>query len=202
MLAAFVAYGLPALFGVILLSSVGAPLPSSLALIAGGSFAAQGETPLWQVIVLAGIAAVLGDQLGYGLARRFGRRVIAPLAGRLGLDDALAKAEGMTTTRGGAAIFFSRWLVASLGPSVNLACGLAGYPWPRFLVCAVLGEAIWVSLYVLAGWAFSDHVQALAQILGDLTWVIVGVVVASLLAWQLTVSLQSHARDALLAETE
>ncbi len=69
LLAALSQYGLPMLFGVTAIAAVGVPLPISLMLVAAGSFVELGEMKLWQVIVVAGGAAVLGDQVGYALGR-------------------------------------------------------------------------------------------------------------------------------------
>ena len=43
----------------------------------------------------------------------------------------------------------------------------------------------WVSLYVGLGYAFNDRVQSIADILGNLVWVIVGLLVAGFLGWKL-----------------
>ena len=80
-LAALLVYGLPVLFGVILVCSVGIPFPISLMLVAAGSFVEQGEMKLWQVIAVASLAAILGDQIAYGLSRWGGRRLTALAAG-------------------------------------------------------------------------------------------------------------------------
>jgi len=60
-----------------------------------------------------------------------------------------------------------------------------------FLIWDVLGETLWVVLYVLLGKLFSGRVQALLDILGNLSWVIVGLIAAVILAWQLLRSLRS-----------
>jgi membrane protein DedA with SNARE-associated domain len=184
-LAALLVYGLPVLFGVTLICSVGIPFPISLMLVAAGSFVEQGDMKLWQVIAVASVAAVLGDQIAYGLSRWGGRRLINRISRRLGGETKIKQAETLTKRWGGAGIFFSRWLVTALGPWVNIASGIADYPWRRFLFWDVLGEVLWVVLYVGIGYAFSNRVQAIAEILGNLTWVIVGLIVAVILGWQL-----------------
>jgi membrane-associated protein len=184
-LAALLVYGLPVLFGVILICSVGVPFPISLMLAAAGSFVEQGEMKLWQVIAVASVAAVLGDQIGYGLSRWGGRRLIKRISRRIGAEAKIKQAEALTKRWSGAGIFLSRWLVTALGPWVNVASGIAAYPWRRFLLWDVLGEVLWVILYVGIGYAFSNRVQAIAEILGNLTWVIVGLIVTVILGWQL-----------------
>jgi membrane protein DedA with SNARE-associated domain len=90
-------YGLPVLFGVIVIASVGAPLPVSLMLVAAGSFVEQGELKLWQVIIVA--AAVLGDQIGYGVVRWGGRRLVARISRRIGGEAKIRKAEALAKRR-------------------------------------------------------------------------------------------------------
>ena len=184
-LAALLLYGLPVLFGVILICSIGIPFPASLVLVATGSFVAQGEMRLWQVIAVASAGAVLGDQVGYGLARWGGRRLIGRISRRIGGETKIQKAEAFFKSWSGAGIFLSRWLVTGLGPWVNVTSGIAAYPWQRFLLWDMLGEILWVVLYVIVGYIFSDRVQAVADIAGSLTWVIVGLLVAVILGWKL-----------------
>jgi membrane-associated protein len=183
-LAALLTYGLPVLFGVILICSVGIPFPISLMLVAAGSFVEQGEMKLWQVIAVASVAAVLGDQVAYGLSRWGGRPLINKISRRLRVENKIKEAEALTKRWSGTGIFLSRWLITALGPWVNVASGIGRYPWRRFLLWDVLGEMIWVVLYVCIGYAFSNRVQAIAEILGNLTWVIVGLIAAVILGWQ------------------
>jgi len=185
LLAALLLYGLPVLFGVIVISSIGAPFPVSLTLVAAGSFAEQGEMKLVPVIIAASIAAILGDQIGYGLSRWGGRRLINRITRRLGGAAKIKEAEALSKKWGGPGIFFSRWLVTQLGPWLNVTCGIAGYPWQRFIFWDVLGEVLWVVLYVMLGYIFSDRVQYISEILGNLAWAILALIVAIILGWKL-----------------
>ena len=184
LLAALSLYGLPVLFGVLVIGCAGVPLPGSLMLVAAGSFAQFGEMKLWQVITVASAGSVLGDQIGYGLGR-WGGRLAERFSRKLGGEENLKRAEEFAKRWGGTGIFFSRWLVTPLGPWLNLTSGMAAYSWPRFLLWDVLGEVLWVVLYVMLGKLFSDRVQELAEILGSLTWVVAGLVLAAILGWHM-----------------
>ena len=184
LLAALVLYGLPVLFAVIFVASIGVPLPVSFLLVAAGSFAKQGEMKLLPVIIAASSAAILGDQIGYGLSRWGGRRLVNRITNRVGGGTKIKKAEALSKRWGAAGIFFSRWLVTELGPWLNVTSGITGYPWRRFLLWGVSGEILWVVLYVGLGYTFSDRVQSLAEILGNLAWVILGVILALILGWK------------------
>ncbi|MEJ8629627.1 hypothetical protein P0F65_06740 [Sphingomonas sp. I4] len=96
---------------------------------------------------------------------------------------------------GGLGHFFSRWLIGPLGPWINVTSGLTNYPWVRFIVLDIAGEVLWLLIYVSLGRAFSDQVQTIASLLGNLTWVIVGLLAAILLGWKLFGRSQTAADD-------
>jgi membrane-associated protein len=181
LLATLGVYGLPVLFGALLVGSAGVPLPSSLLLVAAGSFVGQGEMELWHVLALASAGAILGDQIGYAAGRWGGRRLTRRLGRFVGGEEKMKAAEGWLKRREGAGVFLSRWLLTPLGPVVNVTAGATDYPWPRFILYDVLGEALWVALYVLLGKFFSDRVQALSELLGDFTWAVLALAAAVVL---------------------
>jgi len=181
LLATLGVYGVPVLFAALLVGSAGVPLPASLLLVAAGSFVEQGELELWPVLALSAAGAVLGDQIGYALGRWGGRRLTRRLGRFVGGEEKLEDAEEWLKRREGAGVFLSRWLLTPLGPVVNVTAGATEYPWPRFLLYDVLGEALWVAIYVLLGKFFSDRVQALSDLLGDFTWAVLALVATVLL---------------------
>jgi membrane protein DedA with SNARE-associated domain len=184
-------YGMPVLFGVTFISGAGIPLPTSLLLIAAGSFADHGEMNAGAVIAVATLGVVLGDQIGYGIGR-WGDRALADRVSRwMGGEDRLTQAEAHARKWGGVGIFLTRWLVTPLGPFINIASGFANYPWHRFLLWDVVGEVLWVALYVGLGVVFSHRVQALSSLLGNVTWAVLALVVAVALAWKLMRSAKS-----------
>lgn len=187
LLSALSVYGYPVLFGVIAVAATGVPFPVTLMLIVAGSFVDQGEMNLWWVLGLASGGAIVGDQIGYGLGRWGGRRLALKVSRKFnGGEVKLQQAEAFTERWGGTGIFLSRWLMTPLGPWLNLTSGITNYPWPRFLFWDVLGEALWVLIYVMLGKVFSDRVESVSDVLGDLTWVILGLFAASVLGWKLS----------------
>jgi len=183
-LAALSQYGSPALFAVVTIAAVGVPLPITLLLIVTGSLISQGVMNFWWAIGLAGAGQVIGDQIGYGIGRWGGNELVDRFTRLLGGPERLEKAQSTARRWGGPGIFFSRWLVTPLGPWVNLASGLARYPWMRFFVWDALGEFLGTLIYVGLGKAFSDRVLALDAMLSDLTWAIVALLVALFLGWR------------------
>ena len=173
LLSALSQYGSPALFVVVAIAAIGVPLPITLLLIVTGSLVSQGVMNFWWAIALAGSGSVIGDLVGYAIGRWGGAKLVDTITRLLGGAERLRKAQSTARRWGGPGIFFSRWLVTPLGPWVNLASGLAGYPWLRFFLWDALGEFLGAGVYVGLGWFFSDRVLALDGVLSDFTWAMV-----------------------------
>ncbi len=192
LLTAFATYGLPALFGFVLLGSIGLPIPGSVLVVAAGALVEQGEMDLRWVIALVSIAAILGDHIGYGIGRFGGRRLVEATARRLRGERHLVRAEALARKWGGFGIFLSRWLLTPLGSAFNLASGMAAYPYLRFLACDVSGEFLWAAEYALLGALLSDRVASLIALLGNLAWLLVGLTGAAIFGWLLVGLLRSR----------
>src|SRR5690242_19651974 len=70
-------YGLGLLFALVMLESGGIPLPGETALIGAAILASQHKLDIVSVIAVAAAAAIVGDNAGYWVARRFGRDILA-----------------------------------------------------------------------------------------------------------------------------
>lgn len=185
LLLALVQYGLPILVAVIVAAAIGVPLPATLMLLAAGAFVEQGQLNLWWVLGLATGAAVLGDHIGYGIGRWGSQPLIARLSRWGGGVKRIEQAEQAAKRWGGVGIFLSRWLLTPLGPVVNLTSGIALYPLIAFFCFDLAGELLWVVAYVTLGRLFSDQVQNLSSVIGNLTWVLVGIAAMIVMAWLL-----------------
>jgi membrane-associated protein len=178
-------YGSPALFGIVAIAALGAPLPITLLLILSGSMVAQGAMNLWWVIGLASAGSILGDQAGYAIGRWGGQAAVTRLRGVFGKGVDVKAVEAKTRNWGGPGIFITRWLLTPLGPWINLACGTTGFPWRRFLFWDALGETTGAAIFIFIGRIFSDRVMAMDAMLGDITWALVALVAAVILGYQL-----------------
>jgi membrane protein DedA with SNARE-associated domain len=180
-------YGAWVIFAVTFLSCLAVPFPASLVMLAAGAFVASGDLSGVRVVAGALGGAVLGDQVGYLLGRVGGRWLIGRLSRRPGAAAWLARAEARMDARAGRTIFLSRWLVSALGPYVNLAAGAARVGWGRFTLAAVLGEAVWVALYVGLGFFFASRIDDIGATLPSVLAALGAAAVAAMLGralWQ------------------
>jgi len=190
LLIALASYGVAAIFVTIFIASLGIPLPASFLLIVAGSFVEAGDLAFWPVVLAGVTASILGDHTGYGIGRLGGRKLATRISRRFKAEALLAQAEATSHKWGGVSVFFSRWLITAIGPYINLTSGLTHYALPRFSLWDVLGEIIWVLLYVGVGRLFSNRVAEISDILGEFTWVVLGLVVVMVIGYQLVKTLR------------
>lgn len=184
-------YGLPLLAVVVFLSCLALPVPSSLVMLASGSFVSAGDLPFSLTLLTAFAAAIAGDQTGYLIGRRGGAPLLARLAARGERRKLLDRARAWINLRGGIGGFLSRWLFSPLGPYVNFIGGATGLDWRRFTVWGAAGEAVWVGLYVGLGMAFAGNIAAAGELAGDFS----GILAAGTLALFLGLRLRAVARN-------
>lgn len=191
LLAAVPVWGPWLVLAVTFLSCVALPVPASILMLAAGGFAAAGDLVLWQVAGAALLGAVAGDQAGFWAARAGGPLLMARLAAQPARAAAIDRARALVQARGLTAVFLTRWLLSPLGPWTNLAAGGAGLGWRHFTLAGVLGEAVWVGLYIGAGFAFGGNLPAATEFAGS----ILGFLAAGAVALGLGLWLRRLARN-------
>lgn len=162
-------YGVPILATITFLSCLALPVPSSLAMLSAGGFAATGDLTLSAVAAAAFFGAVLGDNAGYWLARLTGVRMSDWFSARPGRAKLRDRATAYMDKRGGPSLFFSCWLVAPLGPTMNYVSGMTRFPWHQFVLWGIAGEIVWVTIYVGLGYAFGDNLTEIASLVGNVS---------------------------------
>lgn len=178
-------YGVAIVFCVTFLSCLALPVPSSLLMITSGGFAATGDLVLVSVLFAAFAGAVLGDNTGYWIARGLGERLDTWLDNNPKRAALKSKGTAFMDKRGGSSVFSSCWLVAPLGPYINYISGITKFTWLRFAMWGVLGEIVWVGLYVGLGYVFVDNITALASLMGNVSGFVTALAVVIGLGWVL-----------------
>jgi membrane protein DedA with SNARE-associated domain len=131
--------GYPLLFALVMAESGGLPVPGETSLIAGGVLASQGKLQIVAVIALAAAAAIIGDNIGYLIGRRGGRRGVHRQ--RL---DVLASGEPFFEEHGPKAVFFGRFLLG-LRVWASWLAGATRMPWRSFVFWNACGGITWAT---------------------------------------------------------
>ncbi|MCI5110825.1 MAG: DedA family protein [Marivita sp.] len=176
-------YGVWVLAASCYLSCLLVPIPTSLLMLAGGAFVASGDLDGGTVLAGAWLGAVLGDQTGFAVGRRFGP-VLGHWAARTTARQKLfAQATETVRRKGEIGVFFSTWLFAPLGPWVNMAAGASGLHWLRFTLWDSAGEAIWVFGYIALGYMFAGQVTQVSELTSNLSGFLVAGLATAVLGW-------------------
>jgi membrane protein DedA with SNARE-associated domain len=132
------------------IESMGVPIPGETVLIAGALLAAAGRLDPAVLAACACFGAVVGDNIGYWVGRRWGHRLATvPGVRRIYDERRLALGESFFRRYGVLAVFFGRF-VALLRIFAGPLAGMNRMPWPRFFAANLLGGAFWVGAVVAA----------------------------------------------------
>jgi membrane protein DedA with SNARE-associated domain len=178
----FTHHGLPLLFVVVMLESFGLPLPGETALIFFGVLASQGNYDIVDVIAVATIAAIIGDNLGYWIIGRLGGRALFTKNKWLNkwAETRLPRLEAIMRRHGGKTVFFGRF-IAILRFTAAWIAGLARMHWWKFLFWNAAGGIAWAIAVGLV--AYYGGKAAADAITKYGAYAAVAVVVALLIGW-------------------
>jgi membrane-associated protein len=153
--------GYAAVFALIAVETMGIPVPGETALIAAALLAHKGQMEIVTLVVIASAAAIIGDNVGFAIGRKGGRRLLmrpGPFhAQRLKVIEI---GEPFFAKHGPKAVFLGRWVSGLRIASAWLA-GINGMSWPVFLVWNALGGIVWAA-------AVGFGIYALGQVAEDI----------------------------------
>ncbi|WP_083563074.1 DedA family protein [Boudabousia liubingyangii] len=116
-------------------------LPGDSLIFTAGLLHIQLGLNLWWLMLAVFVAAFLGDQMGYFLGYKFGRRFFKDDA-RVLKTEYLHSAEAFFDKHGGPALVLARF-VPIVRTYVPLAAGIAKYGYSHFIRWNVIGAAAW-----------------------------------------------------------
>ncbi len=177
---AFQTYGLLALFGVVLLESMGIPLPGETALVSSAIYAGSThEIGIVGVVAAAAAGAIVGDNLGYLVGRFVGLRLLLRYGSYVRLDEKRLKlGEYLFLRHGGKIVFFGRF-VAVLRAYAALLAGTNRMHWRHFLIMNALGAILWASLFGGGAYVFGGELRRVAE---PFVWVVLVVAIVLVVA--------------------
>ena len=157
------AYGLWVLFTVVMLESMGIPMPGEAALITAALYAGSThQIGIASVVLVAAAAAIIGDNIGYLIGRSIGIRLVMRYGRYVRLDEPRLKVgQYLFLRHGGKIVFFARF-VAFLRTFVALLAGVNRMSWPRFLTMNALGGISWASLFGGGAYLFGEQMKRVA----------------------------------------
>jgi membrane-associated protein len=181
---AVVHYGYWAVGAALLLENAGIPVPGETILLLA-SFLAYSEHDLrlpW-IIVVATIAATVGDNLGYALGYYGGRPLLLRYQTIFRIKNAtISRGEELFAKYGSVTVFFARF-VFGMRIIAGPMAGVLRMSWSKFLIFNFLGAAVWVTVISSAGYLFGRHWDRLEEGLNQFNVVALIIVLVIAGAW-------------------
>jgi len=130
-------------------------LPGDSLLFAVGSLAAIQALDFTSSIILLMLAAVLGDTVNYWIGNYVGPKVFYQENSRLLNKEYLMRTHQFYEKHGGKTIIIARFLpiIRTFAPFV---AGIGSMTYRRFIAFNVVGGALWVLLFIPAGYFFGS----------------------------------------------
>lgn len=167
LLSSFLVYQYWLLFGVCVFAAFGFPLPATAILIAWWALYAQGYFDMVYLFLAGFLGCILGDFLWYWLSYVYGKGLFIRigLSRFIDIEKILEKHGSVFRKRSIICIFLSRWLVTGLGPTVNIIAGLTKVRPLLFASTDILGEWVYILLYIGIGYSFGSQWQVILDII-------------------------------------
>lgn len=152
-------YGYGLVFAAVGVESMGVPVPGETALVIAAVAAGQGHLSAVGVAVAGAGGAIVGDNFGYLIGRRYGVRLVRVRGFRVFYtEERLQQAERFFARHGWTAVFFGRF-VAFLRIFAGPLAGTHRMPWRRFLIANALGAILWASVVTAVGLAVGKNLD-------------------------------------------
>jgi membrane protein DedA with SNARE-associated domain len=154
-------FGYVGVAGLVFVESFGVPAPGETAIIAGAASAGRGHLNVLLIGVVAFLAAVIGDSIGYLIGRTGGRPLVLRFGRYVRLTpQRLDRIDGFMTRHGPKVVVIARF-VEGLRQLNGIVAGMSRMPWPRFLLFNAIGAAAWVAVWTTGGYLAGNHLNAI-----------------------------------------
>lgn len=136
---------------------IGFFFPGDTLLLSAGVFAAQGKLSLAALLPIVAIAAIIGDNIGYWIGRRFGRELFDKPDSIIFRQEYLKQSEAFFARYGTKAMMLAHFVpvVRTFAPA---AAGISKMNYRQFFIFDAIGDTAWAVLVTLIGYSFGTRI--------------------------------------------
>ena len=132
-------------------------------MVAAAIYAGAGRLNVVAVGIIAFVAAVLGDNVGYWIGARGGRRVVHRFGRYIFLTpERLDRAERFFARRGSRIVLVARF-IDGLRQLNGVIAGISAMPWRTFLLYNAIGAALWVGWWTTISYVLGTHLVEILE---------------------------------------
>lgn len=196
-------WGYLAVAGMIGVESFGVPAPGQTIMVAAAIYAGYGRLNIWGVAAIAFVAAVMGDNVGYWIGIRGGRKVAHKYGKYIFLTpERLERAERFFARRGNRIVLVARF-IDGIRQFNGIIAGITAMPWRVFLLYNAIGAFLWVGWWTTIAYLLGNHLVDIFDRVHQYKWWAIAavVVVIGVYAWfHIRHIRRRRAQDAALSE--
>ena len=175
-------YTYPVLVGLVLLESLGIPLPGEIALVTAAAYASLGHISIYVVIILAALGAIVGGALGYLIGLRGGLPLVLHYGGYIGVRRRhVDRAHAFFEKHGAKTILFGRF-IAILRTWAAIVAGGAGMSFPKFVLYNSIGSVVWAIVFGWLGYYFGRDLPLLESYISRVSLVLLVTLAVGIMA--------------------
>ena len=139
---------------------IGFFFPGDTLLLSAGVFAALGKLPLVPAIIVIALAAICGDNAGYHIGKRYGRRLFRKPNGLVFRQQYVRQSEDFYEKHGSKTMLIAHFVpvVRTFAPAV---AGVARMDYRKFFIFDAIGDIAWATIVTLIGYWFGRRIPNL-----------------------------------------
>ena len=139
---------------------VGFFFPGDTLLLSAGIFIAAGKLSFITVLPVIAIAAIAGDNLGYHIGKRYGRRLFRKPDGILFRQEYVQRSEVFYEKYGNRAVLLAHFVpvVRTFAPAV---AGVARMNYKQYIMFDAIGDIAWTVIVTTIGYWFGSRIPNL-----------------------------------------
>lgn len=136
---------------------VGFFFPGDTLLLTAGIFAAQGHMNIYEVIPVIAVAAILGDNIGYHIGKRYGPKLFRKSDGIVFRQEYIQRSEKFYEKYGNKSMMMSHFVpvVRTFAPAV---AGVGKMNYKQFVLFDAIGCISWAVIVTLVGYWFGTKI--------------------------------------------
>jgi len=158
--------------------------PGSTVLLLGGFYSAQGDLNIIKLGIIAIIAALIGDNVGFFLGSKYGNRLLNKYGSRKRFKKGLETTRTYFQRFGGATVLFGRML-SGIDAFIPLFAGLGGMPYRKYVAYDIPGILIWTGMLSTLGYFFGNKWEVIDNFLGYLGWGLIVIIIVFITVYYL-----------------
>lgn len=170
-------YGYAAVFLFVGAESLGVPVPGETALITAAIYAGTTHNlSVWLIFVVAAIAAIIGDNIGYLIGEKGGYRLLRRYGHYVRADATKIKIGRLIFDRHGPKVVFFGRFITVLRTYAAFLAGTMKMAWRRFLPYNAAGGIVWAAVYSFLPYALGNTIATFSTPV-DIALIVITVII-------------------------